>query len=159
MTNQNAKVSNFVLLRGTFSLPSLRGAEGDEAISRIATHLSGARSDREDMRETMKGTNKIVVLITTNSEEEAHKIAESLVNGRKAACVNIVPGVSSLFWWKDKLDSAQESLLLVKTKASLFPEIVELVKRTHSYEVPEIIALPIIAGSEDYLKWLDIACQ
>jgi periplasmic divalent cation tolerance protein len=107
----------------------------------------------------MKKADKVVVLITTSSEEEAHKIAELLVNGRKAACVNIVPRVDSVFWWEDKLDSARESLLLVKTKASLFPEIVELVKRTHSYEVPEIIALPIIAGSEDYLKWLDIACQ
>jgi len=60
-----------------------------------------------------------------------------------------------LFWWESKLDSAQESLLIVKTKASLFPEIVELVKRAHSYEVPEIIALPIIAGSEDCLNWLN----
>ena len=107
----------------------------------------------------MKKTDKIVVLITTSSEEEAHKIAELLVNKKKAACVNIVPRVDSLFWWKDKLDSARESLLLVKTKASLFPDIVKLVKRMHSYEVPEIIALPIIDGSEDYLKWLDIACQ
>jgi periplasmic divalent cation tolerance protein len=107
----------------------------------------------------MKEADKIVVLITTSSEEEARKIAELLVEGKKAACVNIVPGVDSVFWWEDKLDSARESLLLVKTKASLFPEIVELVKRMHSYEVPEIIALPIIAGSEDYLKWLDIACQ
>jgi periplasmic divalent cation tolerance protein len=107
----------------------------------------------------MKEADKIVVLITTSSEEEARKIAELLVNGKKAACVNIVAGVNSVFWWEDKLDSARESLLLVKTRASLFPEIVELVKRTHSYEVPEILALPIIAGSTDYLKWLDIACQ
>jgi periplasmic divalent cation tolerance protein len=107
----------------------------------------------------MKEADKIVVLITTSNEEEARKIAEMLVNGKKAACVNIVPGVDSIFWWEDKLDSARESLLLVKTRASLFPEIVELVKSMHSYEVPEIIALPIIAGSEDYLKWLDIACQ
>jgi periplasmic divalent cation tolerance protein len=107
----------------------------------------------------MKETDRIVVLITTGSEEEAHKIAESLVNRRKAACVNIVPRVDSLFWWEGKLDSARESLLIVKTKASLFPEMVELVKRVHSYEVPEIIALPIIVGSEDYLTWLDIACE
>ena len=100
----------------------------------------------------MKETDKIVALITTSSEEEARKIAELLVNGKKAACVNIVPGVDSVFWWEDKLDSARESLLLVKTKASLFPEIVELAKRVHNYEVPEITALPIIAGSEDYLK-------
>jgi periplasmic divalent cation tolerance protein len=107
----------------------------------------------------VKKVDRIIVLITTNSEEEAHKIAESLVNHRKAACVNIVPRVDSLFWWKGKLDSARESLLLVKTKESLFPEVISLVKGIHSYEVPEIIALPIIAGNEDYLKWLDIACQ
>jgi periplasmic divalent cation tolerance protein len=107
----------------------------------------------------VKGTDRIIVFITAGSEEEAHKIAELLVNGKKAACVNIVPKVDSLFRWKGKLDSARESLLLVKTKASLFPEIISLVKEIHSYEVPEIIALPIIAGSEDYLKWLDIACQ
>ena len=106
----------------------------------------------------MKKTDRIIVLITASSEEEAHKIAELLVNEKKAACVNILPGVDSLFWWEGKIESARESLLLVKTKASLFPEVVELVKRTHSYEVPEIIALPIIAGSEDYLKWLDAAC-
>ncbi|GAG12841.1 unnamed protein product, partial [marine sediment metagenome] len=99
----------------------------------------------------MKKTDRIIVLITAGSEEEAHKIAGALVNEKKAACVNIVPRVDSLFWWEGKLDSARESLLIAKTKASLFPEIVELVKRTHSYEVPEIIALPIIAGSEDYL--------
>ena len=107
----------------------------------------------------MKEADRIVVFITVSGEEEARKIAEMLVNGRKAACVSIVPRVDSLFWWEGRLDSARESLLLVKTKASLFPEIVELVKRVHSYEVPEIIALPIIAGSEDYLKWLDIVCQ
>ncbi len=107
----------------------------------------------------MKKTDRIIVLITAGSEEEAHNIAESLIKEKKAACVNILPGVDSLFWWEGKIEAARESLLLVKTKTSLFPEIVELVKRTHSYEVPEIIALPIIAGSEDYLKWLDIACQ
>jgi periplasmic divalent cation tolerance protein len=107
----------------------------------------------------VKKTDRIIVLITAGSEEEARKIAGSLVEGKKAACVNIVPGVDSLFRWEDRLDSAQESLLLVKTKASLFPEIVEMVKRMHSYEVPEILALPIIAGSEDYLKWLDTACR
>jgi periplasmic divalent cation tolerance protein len=107
----------------------------------------------------VKGTDKIIVLITAGSEEEAHKIAELLVNEKKAACVNIVPRVDSLFWWEGKIDSARESLLLVKTKASLFPEIISLVKEIHSYKVPEIIALPIIGGSEDYLKWLDITCR
>ena len=107
----------------------------------------------------MKKTDRIIVLITAGSEEEAHRIAELLVNERKAACVSIIPTVESLFWWEGEIESGRESLLLVKTKASLLAETVELAKRIHSYEVPEIIALPIVAGSEDYLKWLDAACQ
>jgi len=107
----------------------------------------------------MNKADKLVVLITASSEEEAHKIADALVTGKKAACVNIVPRVDSLFCWQDKIESARESLLLVKTRASLFPEIVSLVKEIHSYEVPEIIAVPIVAGSEDYLNWLDSACE
>ncbi|MCK5434112.1 MAG: divalent-cation tolerance protein CutA [Dehalococcoidales bacterium] len=97
----------------------------------------------------------VVLLITASNIEEANKIAEVLLNQRKAACVNIVPGVSSLFWWQDKLDSAQESLLIVKTKASLLPEVISLVNGVHSYDVPEIIALPIVGGNQDYLEWID----
>jgi periplasmic divalent cation tolerance protein len=104
-------------------------------------------------------TNPIVVLITAGSEEEAHKIARLLVKEKKAACVNILPGVESLFRWKGRIDSARECLLLVKTRAALLPEIIRLVKGIHSYELPEIIALPITGGSEDYLRWLDSACQ
>jgi periplasmic divalent cation tolerance protein len=103
----------------------------------------------------MKQTGKIVILVTTGTEAEAHKIAELLLTKRKAACVNIVHRVDSSFWWQGKLDSAWESLLIIKTKASLLPEIIGLVKSVHSYTVPEIIALPIIGGSEDYLKWID----
>ena len=103
----------------------------------------------------MKEANKVVLLITTATKEEAHSIAELLLNRRKAACVNIVPRLDSLFRWQDKLESTQESLLIVKSRASLVPKIVELVKRVHSYEVPEVIALPIISGNEDYLKWID----
>ncbi len=66
-----------------------------------------------------------------------------------------MPRVNSLFRWQGKLDSAQESLLIIKTRASLLPEIIETVKKAHSYEVPEIIALPIVGGNEDYLKWMD----
>jgi len=109
--------------------------------------------------QAMKGANGIIVLITAGNEEEAHKIARLLINEKKAACVNIVPRVGSLFRWKGKVDSARENLLLVKSRASLLSEIISLVKEVHSCEVPEIIALPIIGGSEEYLKWLDSACQ
>ncbi len=103
----------------------------------------------------MKQTGKVVIFVTTGTEAEAHKIAEHLLTRRKAACVNIVPGVESSFWWQGKLDSARESLLIIKTRASLLSEIIQMVKSVHSYEVPEIIALPIIGSSESYLKWID----
>ncbi len=96
----------------------------------------------------------IVLFITTANAEEAHRIADLLLNEKKAACVNIVPRVDSLFWWQGKLDSAQESLLIVKSKASVLNEIVRLVRELHSYDVPEIIALPIIGGNQDYLEWI-----
>jgi len=103
----------------------------------------------------MKDFSYLVIFITTGSPEEAHKIAEVLIKQRKAACVNIVPGVSSLFWWQDKIESASENLLIVKTKASLLNEIIRLVIENHSYEVPEVVALPIVGGSLDYLEWID----
>ncbi len=102
----------------------------------------------------MEESDTVVILITTGTDEEAHKIAHVLLVQRKAACVNIVPGVDSLFWWQDKIDSAQESLLIIKTKASLLDEIITSVKGIHSYEVPEIIALPIVGGNQDYLEWM-----
>lgn len=96
----------------------------------------------------------IIVFITTATTEEAQRISRALLEQRKAACVNIVPGVSSRFWWQGKLDSAEESLLIVKTKASLLNEIVTLVREVHSYDVPEVIALPIVGGNQDYLGWM-----
>jgi len=95
-----------------------------------------------------------VLFITTANTEEAQRIASMLLNQKKAACINIVPKVSSLFWWQGKLNSAQESLLMVKTKTSLLNEIVTLVKEIHSYDIPETIALPIVGGNQDYLDWI-----
>ena len=102
----------------------------------------------------MEESGYIVIFITTATTDEAQQISKVLLERRKAACVNIVPGISSHFWWQDKLDSAQESLLIVKTKSSLLPEIISLVKGMHSYQVPEIIALPIVGGNQDYLQWI-----
>ncbi|MBI4186713.1 MAG: divalent-cation tolerance protein CutA [Chloroflexi bacterium] len=104
----------------------------------------------------MKQDEKFAVLfITTAGEEEAQRISTILLERRKAACVNIMPAVGSHFWWQGALESARESLLIVKTKASLLDEVTRLVKETHSYDVPEIIALPIIGGNSDYLEWID----
>ena len=103
----------------------------------------------------LKESKNIVILITAADTGEAQRISGVLLEEKKAACVNVISGVNSLFWWDGKLDSAQESLLVVKTKTSLLPEVINLVKGEHSYDVPEIIALPIIGGNPDYLEWID----
>ncbi|MCJ7807641.1 MAG: divalent-cation tolerance protein CutA [Dehalococcoidia bacterium] len=97
----------------------------------------------------------VVVFITAATADEARSISNILVSRRKAACVNIVPQVNSMFWWQGKIECADEALLIAKTKATLLEELIELVKQNHSYDVPEIIALPIIGGNRDYLQWLD----
>ena len=97
----------------------------------------------------------IVVFVTCTGPAQAKKIASSLVAGKLVACVNIVPAVRSLFWWKGKVDKAAEVLLVIKSKRSAFPRIAKLVKSLHSYTVPEIIAMPIVAGNKDYLEWID----
>ena len=102
----------------------------------------------------MENRENVVIFITTGTDEEAQEVAKTLLNNRLAACVNIAPKINSLFWWNDTLDSAQENLLIVKSRASLLNEIVKLVKEVHSYETPEIVALPIIGGNPDYLDWI-----
>ena len=97
----------------------------------------------------------IVVLVTSINVEEAQKIAGMLLSERKIACVNIVNEVNSMFWWKNKIVENRETLLIVKTNSALLDDIVAMVKKVHSYEVPEVIALPIVGGSSDYLKWLN----
>jgi len=97
----------------------------------------------------------IVVFITTANKREANSISKVLVKERLCACVNIVERIDSFFWWKGKLERAKESLLILKTKKSKFPKLVKRVKVLHSYEVPEIIALPIIEANKDYLDWLN----
>ena len=103
----------------------------------------------------MEESAYVVVLITAADAEEARQISRLLLEKRKAACVNIAAGVNSFFWWEDKIDSARENLLIIKTKASLLPEIINLVKAIHSNTVPEIIALPIVGGNREYLQWID----
>lgn len=101
-----------------------------------------------------KNLQYIVVLITCSSEKEARKIKDVLLKTKKVACINMVPRINSFFWWKGKIDSCPEVLLIIKTRKDVFKDIVNLVKKHHQYTVPEIIALPIIDGNEDYLDWI-----
>jgi periplasmic divalent cation tolerance protein len=97
---------------------------------------------------------KIVVFITAPKEDEAAKIAQALIGARLAACVNIVRNIRSVYRWQDKIEDDAEVLMIAKTQKHLFESFMKKVRELHSYEVPEIIAMPIVEGSEDYLKWL-----
>lgn len=97
---------------------------------------------------------EIVIIITASNEEEATKIARALLEEKLVACVNIHPKIRSLYWWEGKIQDEGEAMMVIKTRKALFKEIVEKVKKIHSYTVPEVISLPIIEGSEDYLKWI-----
>jgi len=97
----------------------------------------------------------IIIFVTAANKKEAKIIAESLIREKLAACVNIVAKVDSLFWWKQSIERAAEILLIIKSRRDKFSRIVKLVKKLHSYQVPEIIALPIIAGDKKYLRWID----
>jgi len=98
--------------------------------------------------------NEIVVFITASGEDEAVKIARSLVEARLAGCVNIIKNIRSVYRWEKTVEDEPEVLMIAKTQKNLFQELIKKVKELHSYTVPEIIALPIVEGSEDYLKWL-----
>jgi len=97
----------------------------------------------------------IIVLVSVSKIKEAKSIAAALVKNKLAACVNIVKGVESFFWWQGKIDKAREAVLVIKSKKAKLPKIIKLVKLMHSYEVPEIIAIPIIGGEKKYLRWID----
>jgi periplasmic divalent cation tolerance protein len=99
-------------------------------------------------------TDKIVVLVTAASRAECRKIARHLVEAKLAACVNIVPGVESIYRWKGKLTEDREYLMLIKSTRQLFTEIKAAIAKIHSYHTPEIIALLIVDGSRNYLQWV-----
>ena len=96
----------------------------------------------------------IVIFVTANSVAEARLILDSLLKKRLVACGNIIKGLMSKFWWHGKIDKVKETLLILKAPAQNFKKIEVVVKQNHSYEVPEIIAIPIVAGSGSYLKWI-----
>jgi periplasmic divalent cation tolerance protein len=100
-------------------------------------------------------TDKIVVLSTCESKGQASKLAQHLVKKRLAACVNVFPGLESTYRWKDKIETAKEWLLVIKTRRDLFSALRTEIEQLHTYEVPEVIALPVVDGAERYLTWMD----
>jgi len=97
----------------------------------------------------------IIIMITAPGEEEAVRIAKHLVSEKLASCTNIIPGIRSIYTWNGKLCDEKEVLLIAKSQTKLMDKIINRVKTLHSYDVPEIIALPMVKGSEDYLHWIE----
>ena len=95
------------------------------------------------------------IVLVTCPIESAEKISKTVLQERLAACVNIIRDVRSLFWWEGKIDTAEESLLIIKTRTELVTKLEDSIKRVHPYEVPEIIALPITQGNKKYLDWVN----
>ncbi|MDP9114804.1 MAG: divalent-cation tolerance protein CutA [Acidobacteriota bacterium] len=100
-------------------------------------------------------TDKIVVLTACDSQEQAATLARHLVEQRVAACVNVLPEARSVYRWTEKIEEASEWMLIIKTRRDLFAALRTEIQKLHTYEVPELIALPIVDGSEPYLAWFD----
>lgn len=95
-----------------------------------------------------------VVLVTTPNAKVSDRLSKGLVRAKLAACVNIVPGLKSRYWWKGKVETAREELLLVKTSSSRLPQLIPWVRKNHPYSVCEVVALSISAGNKPYLDWI-----
>ena len=102
-------------------------------------------------------TNYFIVFVTASDDNEANKISDAILKEKLCACVNITKEVSSIYWWGGKLESSSEILMIIKTRKDKIEKLIEKVKEIHSYEVPEIIAVPIIYGNEDYLNWIEVS--
>ena len=100
-------------------------------------------------------TKYIVILVTVKDNTEAQKITRAILGKRLAACVNTISGVNSTYWWVDQIESEEECLLIIKTEVRMLNAVIETVKKNHSYATPEIIALPVVGGDPDYLKWIE----
>jgi periplasmic divalent cation tolerance protein len=99
-------------------------------------------------------TDKRLVLTTAASNDEAHKIARALLEGRLAACVNIVSKIESIYRWQGKVEESEEFLLIIKTTEAALKRLQEAIRELHSYELPECIVLPVVDGSQPYLNWI-----
>jgi periplasmic divalent cation tolerance protein len=100
-------------------------------------------------------SNYLQVITTTSSKADAEQVARALVTKRLAACVQIVGPVTSVYWWEDEVETAEEWLCLIKSKQDLYSQLEAAIQQSHAYDTPEIIATPIILGSRDYLRWID----
>ena len=95
-----------------------------------------------------------IAYITASSGDQARRIGRTLVQARLAACVNIIPGMNSIYWWEGEIQEDAEVVVIAKTRESLLPKLIETVKSVHSYDCPCIIAVPVLGGNPGYLDWI-----
>ncbi|HID17241.1 TPA: divalent-cation tolerance protein CutA [Candidatus Bathyarchaeota archaeon] len=96
-----------------------------------------------------------MVFVTCKDEEEAKKIARAMVSKRLAACATIIKNAKSFYWWRGKIEGTEENLIIIKSKINLLGKLIKEIRFLHSYEIPEIVALPMTGGLKDYFKWID----
>jgi periplasmic divalent cation tolerance protein len=97
----------------------------------------------------------VIVFVTTSDSNEAKSLGKTIVKERLAACANVIERISSVYWWKGKLEKSEEALLVLKTKEERVEAVAKRVGELHSYENPEVIALPILKGKQEYLDWIE----
>ncbi|VAH52322.1 unnamed protein product [Triticum turgidum subsp. durum] len=139
-------------LAGALLFLSLGAVAGCALSTRRVPFLRAISSAR--MESTSTTVPSIVVYVTVPNREAGKKLSASIISEKLAACVNIVPGIESVYWWEGKVQTDAEELLIIKTRESLLNALTEHVKANHEYDVPEVIALPISGGNLKYLEWL-----
>ncbi|WZN61884.1 divalent ion tolerance protein CutA [Chloropicon roscoffensis] len=125
-----------------------------QGTARRAMGCAGSSEATRGATTGAQATEYAAYYVTVPSKKAAYAIARTLVESKLAACVNIIPGVESVYIWEDKVEKDQELLLMIKSRAGLLDKIVKRVKQEHEYDTPEVIAVPILGGSGDYLDWL-----
>ncbi|MDB9822943.1 divalent-cation tolerance protein CutA [Deltaproteobacteria bacterium] len=112
-------------------------------------------SVRYPLIEVMLMTDYIQIFTTTDTKENAQLISRKVVEINLAACAQIIGPITSIFWWKNNINEEKEWLIIIKTRKDLYKELEQTIEKSHKYEVPEILAIPVVAGSKNYLDWLD----
>lgn len=100
-------------------------------------------------------TEYIQVVTTTDTKENARQIARRVVEKNLAACAQIIGPISSIFWWKNNINEEEEWLIIIKSRKDIYEDLEQAIRKVHKYEIPEILAMPVVAGAKSYLEWLD----
>mgnify|MGYP000016906511 CR=1 FL=1 len=122
---------------------------------RGAKFISGKLIFRVVVQLNFKIFNMFIVVLCTTPKNKGYEIAKKIIENKLAACVNVVNGINSIYWWKGEINEDEEELLIIKTKKTIINELITFIKSIHPYSVPEIIALDIIDGNIDYLNWIE----